>query len=170
MGMVAILVMWPGPFEQFSIPPTYWSNWPNNFRGEVVWNKFMSRKHYFCHSRASNSEVKYQIWSKFDLVWDFMPVLDTCKFKEVAIKTQGSMGRTTFFTIITQWEFFCLSRASNSAENNPTWPNSNWFEILCLSWIPASLKKLQSKLKVLWPWQHFPIISLWENFLSLRGK
>ena len=65
-------------------------NWPNSFRAEVVWKKFMSRQHYFCHSRASNSEVKYQIWPKFKLVWDFMPVLDTCKFKEVVIKTQGS--------------------------------------------------------------------------------
>ena len=35
-------------------------------------------------------------------------------------------------------------------------PNSNWSEILCLSWIPASLKKLQSKLKSLWAGQHFP--------------
>ena len=25
-----------------------------------------------------------------------MPVLDICKFKEVAIETQGSVGRTTF--------------------------------------------------------------------------
>ena len=72
-------------------------NWPNSFRGEVVWNQIV-RRHYFCHSRASNSEVKYQIGPKFELVWDFMPVLDTCKFKEVAIKTQVS--------IISLWEKF----------------------------------------------------------------
>ena len=93
-------------------------NWLNIFRGEVVWNKVMSRQHYFCHSRASDLEGKYQIRPKIELVCDFMPVLDTCNFKEVAIKTQGSMGPTTFSHI---GNFF-VAQESNSAENNLTWP------------------------------------------------
>ena len=45
MGMAAILVMWPGPFEQIFVSPDPWRlhmkfgyNWPSSFRGEVVWN------------------------------------------------------------------------------------------------------------------------------------
>ena len=45
MGMAAILVMWPGPFEQTFVPKFLRSlhmkfefNWPSGFRGEDVWN------------------------------------------------------------------------------------------------------------------------------------
>ena len=43
MGMVAILVMWPGPFEQIFIPPSHRSSiwnfdfdWAGGFLGENV--------------------------------------------------------------------------------------------------------------------------------------
>ena len=37
MGMAAILVMWPGPFEQTFVPPSYWSSiWNLTFIGPVV--------------------------------------------------------------------------------------------------------------------------------------
>ena len=49
-------------------------------------------------------------------------------------------------------------------------PNSNWSESLCLSWIPASLKKLQSKLKVLWAGQHFPHYKSMGNFCRSRAS
>ena len=43
-------------------------------------------------------------------------------------------------------------------------PKSNWSELLCLSWLPATLMMIWYKMNKL-PWrQHFPIISLWENF------
>ena len=43
-------------------------------------------------------------------------------------------------------------------------PKSNSSELLCLSWLPATLMMIWSKMNEL-PWrQHFPIISLWENF------
>ena len=34
------------------------------------------------------------MWLKFELVRDVIPVLDTCKFEEVAIKNKGAMPRT----------------------------------------------------------------------------
>ena len=49
------------------------------------------------------------------------------------------------------------------------WPKFNWSEILCLSWIPASLKKLRSKLKALWTVQIVPIISLRGKFFVAQG-
>ena len=52
---------------------------------------------------------------------------------------------------------------------SPKWlvwfgPNSNWTELLCLSWLPATLMMIQSKLNELAWRQHFPIINLWEIF------
>ena len=48
-------------------------------------------------------------------------------------------------------------------------PNWNWSEILCLSWIPASLKKLRSKLKSLWAGQHFPHYKSMGKFFVAQG-
>ena len=46
--------------------------------------------------------------------------------------------------------------------------NSNSSEILWLSWLPASLTKIRSKMNEL-AWRHyFPIISLWEIFRCSR--
>ena len=47
--------------------------------------------------------------------------------------------------------------------------NSNSSEILCLSWLPASLTKIRSKLNELAWRHHFPIISLWEIFRRSRA-
>ena len=47
--------------------------------------------------------------------------------------------------------------------------NSNSSEILWLSWLPASLTKIWSKMnKLAWRY-HFPIISLWEIFRRSRA-
>ena len=46
--------------------------------------------------------------------------------------------------------------------------NLNSSEMLCLSWLPASLMKIQLKKNELAWGRHFPIISLWEIF-QLKG-
>ena len=43
-------------------------------------------------------------------------------------------------------------------------PNSNSTELLCLSWLPATLMMIRSKMNEPAWRQHFPIISLWEIF------
>ena len=43
-------------------------------------------------------------------------------------------------------------------------PKSNSYELLCLSWLPATLIMIRSKMKELAWRHHFPIISLWEFF------
>ena len=47
--------------------------------------------------------------------------------------------------------------------------NSNSSEILWLSWLPASLTKIWSKMNELAWRHHFPIISLWEIFRRSRA-
>ena len=58
-----------------------------------------------------------------------MPVLDTCKLKEVAIKTQGSMGRTTFPHYKSMGKFFVAQRLVALQKIIRPDPNSNWSEI-----------------------------------------
>ena len=48
-------------------------------------------------------------------------------------------------------------------------PKSNSTELLCLSWLPATLMMIRSKMNQL-AWRHrFPIIFLWEIFLDAQG-
>ena len=73
-----------------------------------------------------------------------MAVLVTCKYDEDPIKNEVAILRTRsnmgFFG--TKWQVL-PKRISRSG------PNSNFAEILCLSWLLASLMKIQSKLKAL---------------------
>ena len=42
MGMAAILIMWPGPFEQTFVPPSYRSSiWNLTLLGPVVYEEKM---------------------------------------------------------------------------------------------------------------------------------
>ena len=50
-----------------------------------------------------------------------------------------------------------------------TGPKSNSFKLLCLSWLPATLMMIRSKMNELAWRQHFPIISLWECFRHSRA-
>ena len=49
-------------------------------------------------------------------------------------------------------------------------PKSNLTELLCLSWLPATLTMIRSKINKLAWRQHFPIISLWEIVKTLKGS
>ena len=49
-------------------------------------------------------------------------------------------------------------------------PKSNSCKLLCLSWLPAILMMIRSKMNELAWRQHFPIISLWEFFQTLKGS
>ena len=43
-------------------------------------------------------------------------------------------------------------------------PKSNSSELLCLSWLPATLTMIRSKMNELALRYHFPILSLWDFF------
>ena len=49
-------------------------------------------------------------------------------------------------------------------------PKSYSSELLCLSWLPATLMMIRSKMNELACRQHFPIVSLWEIFKMLKGS
>ena len=48
-------------------------------------------------------------------------------------------------------------------------PNSNLSELLCLSWLPATLMMIRSKMNEPAWRHHFPIISRWEIFKTSRA-
>ena len=48
-------------------------------------------------------------------------------------------------------------------------PKSNSFELLCLSWLPATLMMIRSKMIELAWRQHFPIVSVWKIFRRSRA-
>ena len=49
-------------------------------------------------------------------------------------------------------------------------PKSNSSELLCPSWLPATLMMIRSKMNELALRHHFPITSLWEFCLDLKGS
>ena len=70
---------------------------------------------------------------------------------------------------VQKWEIFVTQ-----GQVTPEWvvwfgPKSNLTKLLCMSWLPATLMMIRSKMNKL-PWRHhFPIISLWEIFRRSRA-
>ena len=59
-------------------------------------------------------------------------------------------------------------------QGTPKWvvwsgPKSNSSELLCLSWLPATLMMIRTKMNELAWRQHFPIISIWKIFRRSRA-
>ena len=115
----------------------------------------------FRHSKAVNAIVSGPIWPKVKLVRDFMHVLVTCKYKKNRIKNNRERWRHHNMSI----ENLIRSQGHVTPKRliRSSW-NSNSSEILWLSWLPASLTKILSKMNKLAWRHHFPIICLWEIF------
>ena len=82
---------------------------------------------FFRRARADHSGVGVGIWPKFKLIQTFMHALVTCKNEDDRIKNEVRSGRI-----------------------------SNSSEMLWMFSLPASMKKIQSKMKALEWTQHFP--------------
>ena len=63
---------------------------------ETAFSHYKSIGKFFRHSKADNSVVNGPIWPKFELVWDFMHVLVTCKYKKDLIKSYPEKVETPF--------------------------------------------------------------------------
>ena len=58
---------------------------------------------FFRRSRAPNSVGSGPNWLKFELVGDFMPILDTCTFEKNLMKKQQRKGGDIILPILSQW-------------------------------------------------------------------
>ena len=92
---------------------------------------------------------------KIELDQAFMTVLVTSSFPNDLIKNERASMETPFSHHKSEK---CLrrSRAANSLVSGPIWPNSNSSEILCMSSLPASIKRIGSKATEKRWRHHFP--------------
>ena len=91
-----------------------------------------------------------------------MPVLHTCRFEEVAIKIDSAMPRTR-----SNMGLFSTRGQVTLKHIVHIGRNLNLSKILCLSWIPACLKKMRSKVS---SEGTMPRTRSNMGFLALKGK
>ena len=120
---------------------------------------------FFRRSKAANSAALSLIWPNFKLLRDFMVVLVTCKNEEDPIKNESARVFTTLYINFSdaQWQITPESVVVSGRI-------SYSLKLLCISSSPARMKMIQSKMKELEWLQHFPIISLWGFFQTLKGS
>ena len=92
-----------------------------------------------------------------------MTVLVTCKNEEDSIKNVGTRVFTTL----------CINFSDSQGQITlellvVSGRNLNSSKLLCT--LPARMKMIELKMKELEWSQHFPIISLWEFFQTLKGS
>ena len=77
-------------------------------RNELAWNHHfpvISLWEILRRSRAAKSVVSGPIWPKFELVWHFMHVLVTCKYKKDRIKSNRKKEETLLFSLLVNGGF-----------------------------------------------------------------
>ena len=89
---------------------------------------------FFRRSGAVNSVVGGPIWPKFKLVRDIMDVLVTYKFKMDLINSNREKGATSDF-LDAQGQLTPKSVVESGR-------NSNSSKLLCMSSLPASIKRI----------------------------
>ena len=104
---------------------------------------------------------------KFEVVWDFMAVLVSCKFEDDLIKSEGGILRTTFLHYKSKRKFFVTHGQVIPKWKDRSCPKSNLSEILWLFLFPESVRKICSKLKALSAGQVSPL-SLWELSVAME--
>ena len=93
-----------------------------------------------------------------------MDVLVTCKYQEDPIKNEGARVDTLYSNFSDAQGQITLQSLVRSGQI------SNSFEMLWMFSIPASMKKIRSKMKALEWTQHFPHITLWELSVALETR
>ena len=104
-------------------------------------------RHHFPHSksmgmlRANNSVVKSLTRPKFELIWDFVPVLIICKFDEDPIKGDWENAETLFFPLNVNGNFLLPQFWSDLPEDlMQPFPHPKdatdkiWLKLANLSW------------------------------------
>ena len=99
------------------------------------------------------------------LIPDVMAVLVTSKNDEDPIENEDAILRTR-----SNMGFFGTKGQVTPNRMVQSRPNSNFAEILCLSWLPASLLKIRSKMKTLSFDNIFPITSLWKILIAIETR
>ena len=124
------------------------ANWLQRYSSSKVWN--------FRHTRASNSKMSGRIRPKIELIKAFMLVQVISNFDDDSIKNEWARTETAFS--------HCKSIGNVLDAQGQLTPKSvvrsgwnlNSFKILCMSLLPASIKKIGSKATEKRWRHHFP--------------
>ena len=99
-----------------------------------------------------------------------MPVLITSNFDDDSIKNERASMETPFSHYKSMGIFLDAQGAANFVVSSPIWPKFELSEILCMSSLPASIKRIGSKTTEK-RWRHrFPIISHWETSVAMETR
>ena len=111
---------------------------------------------YFPHFNSMVAmETSGRIWANFELIQARIHVLITCKYEKNPIKISGENVMT--ISHYKSMGIFPDAQGQLTPQSLvESGPNSNSSEILWLSSLPASMKKIRSKMKALERTQHFP--------------
>ena len=100
-----------------------------------------------------------------------MHFLVTCKSEDDRCKNEGARVFTRFLPLEDYGDF---SRRSQGQLTPQSFVRSgrisNSSEMLCMFSLPASMKKIRTKMKALECSQHFPIITLWELSVAMDTR
>ena len=136
-----------------------------NSKGEKVVSRIFRR------SRAANSIVSGEIWPKFKFVQAFMHVLITCKYEKDPIKTAEKMRWHSFPHYKSMGIFYDAQGQLTLLSVVRSGQISNSWKLLCMSSLPASIKRIRSKTGEKTWWRPFPpIITLWELSVAIETR
>ena len=131
--------------------------WIGLIQSEKKW-----KHQFFRRLRAANFVVRGRIWPNFKLIQALMYIIVTCKYENDPIKNNREKLATPFsklYHYLLPWKPVVGSgRISNS------------FKILCVSSLPASMKRIRWKMAGKCDDVIFSIISLWDFFQTLKSS
>ena len=113
----------------------------------------------------STQAVNSLMWLEDELIRDFMAVLVICKTDEDWIKSEVAIVWTTMPPLLVYGKKIHRSRASNSKENIPIWPEIKLLRDFIAVLVTCKFEKLPIKIKSLSIGQG----QLWA-FSALKGK
>ena len=124
------------------------ANWLQRYSSSNVWN--------FRHTRASNSKMSGQIWPKIELIKALMLVLVISNFDDDLIKNEWASIETAFTHYKSMGNVW--DAQGQLTPKSVVWSgrNLNSFQILCMSSLPASIIKIESKTTEKRWRNHFP--------------
>ena len=122
--------------------------WLQRYSSSKVWN--------FRHTRASNSKMTGRIRPKIKLNKAFMPVLVISNFDDDLIKNERAGMETTFSHSKSMGNVLDTQGQLTPKSVVRSGQNLNSFKILCMSLLPASIKKIGSKATEKRWRHHFP--------------
>ena len=145
------------------------------FIGLLVF-KILSKNQILTSIKGRNSVANLP---KFKLIQAFMHVLDTCKNEEDIIKNEAARLFTRFSHYKSMGIFPDAQGQLTPQSLVRSGRISNSSEILWMSSLPASMKKIRSKMKALEWTQHFPHYNsmvametsgrIWPNFELIQA-